>query len=95
MSGGSFDYLCYAEGDQLSGRLADIEMMARRLKEMGHAEAARDTQAVWEGLCSAIDGAARLRDVWHAMEWVDSRDWGPHHLEAVAAEYNAARRADG
>lgn len=74
MSGGSHNYLFCA--DITSERRDDIARMAVRLRELGHHDAALRTSEVLAAL-DVIDELQReLSDVWHAVEWVDSCDWG-------------------
>lgn len=72
MNGGSYDYLYGAE---LTQREGDIERMGRRLRELGHHDAALRTEEVGFHLRAAANIQAELRDIWHAVEWIDSCDW--------------------
>lgn len=92
MSGGSYNYLCHRDATGLLESLGQIEAMADRLSELGFADAARETHEVRltvlqsrARLDAMID---RLRDVWHAVEWLDSCDWG---LDAVLRYVHAYR----
>ena len=81
MSGGSYNYLyCHVNG--LEAQRGDIEAMRDRLNELeregvpGAARAARLTRYVLIHLDLAEQRAQELADVWHAVEWRDSCDWG-------------------
>lgn len=93
MSGGSYNYLCWHH-DGLAAQHDDVANMAYRLEGLGYAaEPAADTRRVLELLDQANKTvqeaekvAARLTDVWHAIEWWDSCDWGEDQArEAIAA----------
>lgn len=70
----------------------DLTEMADRLMRLPYAtDAAADTGAVIEHLRSAIDKAARLANVWRAVERTDHGD-GPGEVEIHEAL--AAYRAE-
>lgn len=76
MSGGSYNYLCF-NTDNVGGRRSDLAEMAERLEGLewaGHAAAATRRLVVLLDLVE--QEAASLSDVWHAIEWWDSCDWG-------------------
>ena len=84
MSGGAYSYLCF-NTDELSTRRSDLESMHKRLESSGYREAARATREVIRSLDGAERMADALRNVWHAVEWVDSGDSGEERIvEAVA-----------
>lgn len=76
MSGGSYDYL-YTRARPLGDQRNDLERMAIRLEGLPWAAQAA---AATRRCLTAIDDAERLAeslyDVWHAIEWWDSGDWG-------------------
>lgn len=77
MSGGSFDYLCWST--DLASQKGTIEEMAKAIEAYGHpaaAKAADHTRAVLAAFKAAEVIADQLRDVWHAVEWHHSSDWG-------------------
>lgn len=93
MSGGSYDYLCqaYDLGDLIKkqGRLQE---MADRLAGIGYAtDAAKETEELvvmlrqWQVRASVR--LARLADVWKAVEWTDSCDWGEAAIHKALATY--------
>lgn len=77
MSGGSFDYLCWST--DLASQKGAIEEMAEAIEAYDHpaaAKAADHTRAVLAAFKVAEVIADQLRDVWHAVEWHHSSDWG-------------------
>jgi phage shock protein A len=90
MSGGAFDYLHEAAGDaaDLAAKRSQLDRMARRLDELPHgAPAARATRDVLAALDAAAAASEALRDVWHAVEWFDSADYGEEQTVAVLARF--------
>ena len=91
MSGGSYNYLCFKEPEELIGRVADIESMAQRLLDVGYPDVAGDMQRLAEYCKSARLRVAVLSDmlnsVMHAVEWYDSGDYGLSNLKKVLEEY--------
>lgn len=76
MSGGSYNYLCWAVSTgNVAGRRDDIEAMEKRLQSSGYYAAARATREVLNMLEAANRIAASLEGVWHAVEWKDSNDY--------------------
>ena len=91
MSGGSFNYLCYAE--DLSDRVGSIEDMARHLEEyLGAEDAAVATRGVVAKLKQANDSADVLREVWKAVEWWQSGDWAKDQAAEALAEWRCGGR---
>lgn len=92
MSGGSFNYLCYAEPEDLLRRLGDLREMADALAAMGYA---RDAAAETEELICYINQAIirietrrkRLQDVWRDMEWWKSGDYSEAQFKEALAKY--------
>ena len=89
MSGGSYNYLCdKARWGEVVDIPADLDEMAERLAGLPYAaKAAADTAAVIETLRTAQEQAKELADVWHAIEWWDSNDWGEDQAAKVIAGY--------
>lgn len=84
MSGGSYDYL-YSK-DLLENTRADLEMMADRLHELGHLGPEIATRKI----VLACEVGAELRDVWRAVEWLDSSDGGAAVVALEAARWAEA-----
>lgn len=91
MSGGSYDYLCFAD-EAIFGREASLQEMADRLAKLGYAEdAAKETMEVLLEIRQAKVriGARqdRLRQIWQAVEWWDSGDWGEDGVKKALEAY--------
>lgn len=97
MSGGSYEYLCYAYGlDELLKKRTELERMADRLAGLdeqtfpGVTAAAGATLQLlalirlWERHTDAQ--ADLLRGVWQAVEWWDSCDSGPDRVREALTE---------
>ncbi|WP_331763094.1 hypothetical protein OG571_47195 (plasmid) [Streptomyces sp. NBC_01369] len=92
MSGGSYNYLyCHVAG--LEAQRSDLEAMRDRLAELereqvpGASKAARLTRYVLIHLDLAEAKAQELADVWHAIEWRDSGDYGDSQVEEALAKF--------
>lgn len=93
MSGGSYNYLCHTwDLDKLLQHESDLEAMSARLAGLGYAtDAARETEELilllrqWRN--RADTRLDRLRDVWKAVEWWDSCDWGEDQVREALVEY--------
>lgn len=93
MSGGSYNYLCFVDIDDIFNREFDLSTMRDRLAGLGYAQdAAAETEdlililrQVRVRLQARID---RLEGVWRAVEWWDSGDSGE---EALMQELNRYR----
>jgi hypothetical protein len=83
MSGGSFDYLCYLSFDGTHQRLLS---MADAIDEaVGDSAAARETRK----LANDLEIPQDLRDVWRAVEWWKSNDYGIEQAQAAIDEFEA------
>lgn len=92
MSGGSYDYICFASADDLLAKKIEIQEMADRLAELGYAEdAAKETMALlltlrqFENRIKAMQ--ERLSGVWKAVEWWDSCDSGEDRVHEELKKY--------
>lgn len=78
MSGGSHNYLCYAEMPDIIGRTADMEDMEQTLIVMGYTDIAKDVRRLIEYCKSAEIRIGvlfeRLENVFHDIEWYHSAD---------------------
>lgn len=92
MSGGSYDYLCYKEADDIINSTNELQQMADRLAGLGYADdAAKETQQLLltirqykNRINSSIQ---RLQGVWHAIEWWDSCDSGEDGVKDALKNY--------
>ncbi|WP_460920449.1 hypothetical protein, partial [Staphylococcus aureus] len=67
MSGGSFDYLCWADLVDGYGR---VKEMQEALKQYPDSERAIGvTIQILDCMTTIIRNQQRLEDVWHAVEW--------------------------
>ena len=78
MSGGSFNYLCHQDspGREMVGKMAEA---IRSYGDENHSparHAAEDTLRIIALLEEVDVWKERLRDVWKAVEWHRSGDWG-------------------
>lgn len=98
MSGGSYDYLSAKAGDVVElGVIETIERMRDRLQQLaaerdpdgkiGYAYAAARTQWVLDGFACGSGWARFLGRPWHAVEWLDSRDWGVDQADDAVREW--------
>lgn len=76
MSGGHYNYLCYKDSNEVGSQREELEKMAARLKELGAYDAAYRTEEISVFFFNLQQKIEKLRDVWHAVEWLDSGDWG-------------------
>lgn len=91
MSGGSFNYLCYKDTEDLFNRISDLEDMRESLIKYGYEDIAKDTQRLIEYIKSAECVIGTLKDmlepVFHAVEWKESGDWGKDDMIEVLEKY--------
>lgn len=92
MSGGSFNYLCYThEADEIMGRVDELDEMREYLIKYGYEDIAKDTQRLIEYIKSSrivIETLAdMLSDVFHAVEWRVSGDYGEDRMIEELEKY--------
>jgi len=92
MSGGSYNYLCFKDAQELVSSQEDIESMFSRLVALDYAvDAARETMELlmilrqYETRIAVIK--TRLEPVWKSVEWWDSGDSCEDSLKAALEEY--------
>ena len=94
MSGGSHNYLCYAEIPEIISRTSDMESMEQSLLSLGYTDIAKDVRRMIE-YCLSVENRIsvlfeQLEDVFRAIEWYDSADIGKEslieHLERYRQE---------
>lgn len=94
MSGGSYDYLCFKDAEELcsSQHQSNLEAMSQRLGGLGYAEdAARETEEllliIRQSMIRIQVRAQRLSEVWRAVEWWDSGDSSEDGLKQSLDRY--------
>ena len=91
MSGGSHNYLCYAEMPDIIGRTADMKEMEQNLIELGYIDIAKDVRRLIEYCKSAQIRIGvlfeQLEDVFHDVEWYHSADIGKETLIERLEQY--------
>ena len=93
MSGGSHNYLCYAEVQELLSysRIADMEEMEHDLIQEGYTDIARDVRRLIEYCKSAENRISvlfeALEDVFHDIEWYHSADIERERLMNTLEKY--------
>ena len=92
MSGGSFNYLCYThEAEEIMGRVDELEGMREYLIKYGYEDIAKDTQRLIEYIKSSKIVIETLNDmlsdVFHAVEWYESGDYGKDTMEKEFEKY--------
>lgn len=93
MSGGSFGYLCYKDVPELMepSSISNLEIMVQHLQLYGYEDIARDTQRLIEYIRSASIRievlSENLNDVFHAVEWHESGDFGRETMIAELEKY--------
>lgn len=95
MSGGSYNYLCRKAAHGLLTEAAgfeDLVDITARLNELGYADVAADAQAVIDAVLAQERALQRLSDVFQAVEWHDSADWGASQVRDAVAAYRESRR---
>lgn len=91
MSGGSHNYLCFAEFPEIMQRTADMEEMEQDLIELGYVDIAKDVRRLIEYCKSAEVRIGvlleRIGDVFHDVEWYHSGDIGKETLIKRLEQY--------
>lgn len=92
MSGGSYNYLCNADSQELIEKMSDLQDMADRLAGLGYADdAAKETLRLlltlrqMDILSQTV--AERLYYVWRSVEWWDSGDSSEEGLKKALENY--------
>lgn len=93
MSGGSFNYLCWAvDLEDLLAKRHQLESMAEELARLGYApDAASEARALISDIRAAqvrVETAMdRLQGVFKAVEWWRSGDWGEDGVHEALEHY--------
>lgn len=95
MSGGSYNYLCYKEYNEISNHIQDIGKMRDRLIELGFKDVAQETESILLMINSfevrVNARLERLQDIWKAVEWMDSGDSGIEYVNEEVLLYREAK----
>jgi len=93
MSGGSYNYLCYAELDTLLQRDGDLRDMAYALKRRGYLDAALETESLRREVENFRKTFEARRDaiseVWRYVEWTDSGDTSEDSVAEAIGKWRA------
>jgi len=93
MSGGSFNYLCYADTSEIVTGEHDSEIgsMIDTLQELGAKDIADDTRKIIDLSKEYREKVETLRasleNVWHAVEWNMSGDSGEDAVKEAIKKY--------
>lgn len=91
MSGGSLSYLYLKEPGDLFNHVEDLETVEQELLQRGYTDIARDVRRLIEYILTAENRisvlADSLRDVFHAVEWCCSGDYGESSLRKHLENY--------
>jgi hypothetical protein len=92
MSGGSYEYICYKNADEIGSMEEQIQRMADRLAALGYADdAANETMETLKEIQESRNRIQtrldRLRDVWKSVEWWDNCDTSEDGLKDALSKY--------
>ena len=84
MSGGSLNYLCFAEPTELINRVGDMEEVEAELIRRNYLDIAKDVRRLIEYTLSAHNRISvlqeNLNEIFRAVEWYHSADIGEDSL---------------
>jgi hypothetical protein len=87
MSGGSFDYLCYKDPEDLFYHLDTIKEMEDKLRELGCTKGADATKAFHDDIKDTYARFLKTREalstIWHAVEWGEDNDYNPEQVQEI------------
>lgn len=98
MSGGSYGYLCYKEVQDLfcMSSIESMEEMEAYLLAAGYKDIAKDVRRLVEYIKSAENRISvlheNLADVFHAIEWHASGDYGKDSVVKALERYRAGNQ---
>jgi hypothetical protein len=99
MSGGSHNYLCWANMPDIMGRTADMEEMEQDLIKLGYTDIAKDVRRLIEYCKSAENRIGilfeQLEDVFHDVEWYHSADIDKDDLIKTLEQYREGGADNG
>ena len=97
MSGGSHEYLCYTETNDLllPSKIENMEKMEQYLLKIGYADIAKDIRRLIEYCLSAENRIGvlfeQLEKVFHDIEWNHSGDIGDERLIETLEKYREGK----
>lgn len=98
MSGGSLDYLCFAEPGELFDRVREMEEVEQFLTEHGAEDIASDVRRLIEYIKTAQNRIGvlfdQLSDIFHAVEWRMSGDYGDNDVQLAVSQYRRGGDTD-
>lgn len=98
MSGGSHNYLCYTETNDLllGSKIEDMKRMEQYLLKIGYVDIAKDVRRLIEYCLSAENRIGvlfeQLEKVFHDIEWNHSGDIGDARLIETLEKYREGKR---
>lgn len=99
MSGGSYNYLCSRQPDELLDRREDIESARDELVSLGAPDVGQvltDILTLASDYRAAVESKmASVYTVLHELEWWQSNDHVEEDFRAALAEYRAAQAKEG
>lgn len=91
MSGGSFNYICFKDDiEQLAANRSSIESMLEELERLGYHSAALETSMILDHFKECERLVRNLEEIWQAVEWYISCDWGKSQVEKAYKKYQEA-----
>ncbi len=95
MSGGSLDYLCFKEPEELFHCIEEMEKVEQVLLQRGAQDIARDVRRLIEYVKSAENRISvlseQLNGIFHAVEWYQSGDYGEDTLRKHIEQYRTGK----
>lgn len=97
MSGGSFNYLYCKDTRELFNAVEDLEDVEQYLLQRGDKDIARDVRRLIEYIMTAENRISvlqeNLAEVFKAVEWRVSADWGEESLQRALDKYRNEKEA--
>jgi len=91
MSGGSYNYICFAEPDDMLNRRHHVNDMSDGMRFHGKLDAARELHRYYQDLVMFSQMIEfrhkRLEKVMHAFEWWSSGDLGEDQFDMTWQEF--------
>ena len=94
MSGGSYEYLYLEASAWIVDHPHYLVAMIEDLRKLGYEGTAGEISQILADFASIEARIKALRDVFHALEWYRSNDWGPEQVGGAVTRYRL-RRPDG